>query len=432
MRLVALFISLFALVACKNQVKDHAIPSAVNYGAHVSFVPSGWSPEQIDLRCTVREGCPQQVALFLNIFPEVNGRIPITKCSAFLSAPNQITSNGHCDQSKSGARSYVIFQHGVSRRISRVVFKRLVPGSSPDKESGRPDVGIYELADPIHDFPPLIYASVGEADYTRLVGYVVNPGDSPIKFSIDKVECHIRRHEAIFPFSIQENPDVISAFGCSTRRGNSGAPMFAPGRGQVQAMLQGYGDPEKIGEEVRRKSGRELQIFERHHRVTATNLRCLSNTPVSCASTDVQQIQTRFTNLQVRAGAELQMREPPSGHTRGVRYKAIPFQFKDVAGNSDLTFEIFYQPQCFEGDQIPGRISVPLEHVNFGFNEWAEITLKSLGVRPAQFELGRWRGAAVEVRTQWPAAFGELSDAQNHPRRTWGNLFSIDLPRCAR
>ncbi len=378
-----------------------------------NFVPSDWSPEHIELSCNVKDGCPEQVGLLIFTFPEQGNRVRYRKCTAFLSAENQITSNGHCDHADTiGAQGYFVATGKISRKITRRIFKLYTPGASANEESERPDVAIFELDQAIAAFAPLKFAQVGQPKYDKLVGFVANNGKSASHYVIDKVECVVRRHEALFPYSISENPDVITAFGCSTVRGNSGAPLFAPGKVHVQAVLQGVS-----------KSNRS---------VTATNVRCLGAPAKTCLAVEKGQNQARFHNMQLQAVEALKNRAPSRGHTAGIRYKASVFQLVNPPGSGDLRFEIFYQPLCREQDVRPPRIFVPIEQVTLTFNEWGELTTESLEPRSARFELGRVHGESVEVRTEWPAPFGELLNAGQHPRRTWGRSFSIDLPRCPR
>lgn len=422
----ALFI--FLLAACQGGGGPRPGVYIDPAPANLDYVSSGWTPEQIALECGVKDGCPAQVGLLIFVFPEVNGRIPFSKCTAFLSADREITSNAHCDQTASAKGYFVsVGEEKQVRRITRTVFKRHTPAEKRDRDSGRPDVGVYELDEPVHSFRPLVYANLNDDSYDRLIGYVVNNGRDASHFKVDQLLCQVRRHEALFPYDLKENPDVITAFNCSSKGGNSGGPVFAPGSSKVQGVQQGSSPRERKRRLVREKLSRDLFKHEAHDTVTITNLRCIGAPAKSCVPADFAQNQARFSATQSRAIEALVGRPTPPSAEERIRYRNVAFQTVD---RGSLRFEIFHEPTCYLGDHRPLKISVPLEFLSLEMNEWGELTPRVVETRMAQFKLKVSSSSRVEVETSWPDAFADLVNSHQHPRHIWGRSFSIDLPRC--
>lgn len=422
---------ILALSACHSGGKPgvHLHPSPGF--SDLEYVGSGWSPEQIEIECAAKQGCPQQVGLLIFVFPEQDGKIPFSKCTAFLNAANQITSNGHCDRTGTDAKGYFVMMGPEKqvRQITRTVIKLHTPGERRSRESGRPDVALYELNEPIRTVAPLTFAGLKDPQYDKLIGFVINNGRDASHYSVDQVTCQVRRHEALFPYDLKENPDVVTAFQCGTNRGNSGGPAFAPGLASVQGVLQATSGRERKRQVVREKLNRELYAHEQHDTVTITNLRCMGAPSGACVAVDLGQTQTRFSAMQTRAVQKMSQRGAPASASGGVRYQAIAFQTINVA---ELKFEVFHQPVCVEAGEKPKKITAPLEFMDLAFNEWGELNPRVLETRMAYLNLKSGGGPRFEVTAEWPESFAPLVNSEQHPRRIWGRAFSVDLPPCPR
>ncbi len=421
-------LSILTLSACGGAGNKPGVYPRPGSGlaADLEESPAGWSPEKIELECQAKDGCPAQAGLLIFVFPERENKIQFSRCTAFLTAPAQITSNAHCDRTQSGATGYFVTggPDKQVRRITRAVFKRHTAD-----DTGRPDVGVYELNEPIRTMKPLAYATLKDPRYDKLVGYVINKGRDPGHYRMDSIDCRVRRHEALFPYALDENPDVITAFHCATTRGNSGGPVFAPGSAAVQGVLQATSDRERKRFVVREKLKRELFPYEQHETVTISNLRCVGAPAGACVQVDRAQNQSRFSALQSQAIEALKNRGAPASASDGARFKAIAFQTATV---SELKFEVFHQPVCLQEREKPQKLSVPLEFVELVFNEWAELKPVVLETRMAEFRLKPSAGARFDVAAEWPGAFTAIVNSAQHPRHSWGRSFSIDLPPCPR
>lgn len=274
-----------------------------------------WVPEKIEIRCAQGVICPGQVGLLIFVFPQENGLHKVRKCTAFLTAINQIMSNGHCDYSAQAQGYFVTAMDALGgrqvRKVTRLLMRKFTPHpdrNRPDLASGRPDAATFQLEAPVLQVP-LALANLNDPPYEKLVGFVLNPAPNN-NYVIDKVECNMRRHEAFFPYNFADNPDVLTVFNCATRKGNSGSPYFAPGSWKVQAIGQGSSDPA----DMLRRVGRPLRNFENHWTVKATNARCLEAPANTCAMVDENSHGSRFTELQrktalERGGGDLEFNE---------------------------------------------------------------------------------------------------------------------------
>lgn len=290
-------ISVAILTACSKGKKS--TPEAGS-----GLTPPGdteWVAQKSELACAPGISCPPQVGVLLFVFPLRGNTYPIKKCTAFVIGQQRIASNGHCDYT-GRAQGYFITAQPTRqvRKIIEVSAKAFTPSADGETESGRPDFAFFELDRPV-GVRPLEFASVNDPLYDKLIGFVVNGTGN--KFVIERVECAARRHESYFPFDLGENPDVLTIFGCATRKGNSGAPFFAAGSGKVEAINQGVSDPEAIARRVREVERRQPFNYERHWIVKATNARCLYAPKGACTVADHETANRRFVEMQRRAWA---------------------------------------------------------------------------------------------------------------------------------
>jgi hypothetical protein len=263
-----------------------------------------WTPANVEITCAQGTDCPPQAGLLIFVAPAVKGRHSVHKCTAFLTAPAQIMSNGHCDFSKNSTGYFVTALSAPGgRQIRKVVSvqakKYTQHSKGPELDSGRPDAAVFNLDSPL-SLAPLQLANLRDPQYQHLVGFVLN-SETNEKYSLVRIDCTVRRHEALFPFNPSENPDVLTAFNCFARRGNSGGPLFAPDSWKVQAIVQGGGDPSKLASQVLAEFNRPLHVYERHWTIKATNVRCLDAPPGVCTKASLEETAARFAAHQRRA-----------------------------------------------------------------------------------------------------------------------------------
>jgi hypothetical protein len=96
-----------------------------------------------------------------------------------------------------------------------------------------------------------------------------------VHYVIQPLTCNVRYDGLHFPFKIEQTPDVIRAFDCKIVAGNSGAPAFAEGAPQIQAVVQGMTSSEDFANEIRGLLGREPYADEIPDAGSFTNLRCV-------------------------------------------------------------------------------------------------------------------------------------------------------------
>ncbi len=419
--------------SCGNDKKS--APAAETLPPSVEFASGAWSVESVRLDCGEKQ-CPEAVGMLVFVGPQQeNGLIPIRRCTAFLVAPNRIASVGHCDRSRTFTGYFITSSSGGRhvRKVMGVAFKKFSAGHG-EFESGRPDIGLYDLESPILNIRPFEFAEASTStDFSKLIGYVVNrssDADNFAHYTIETIECRVRKHRALFPFDLSENPDVITGFGCTSRQGNSGAPLFAPGSWRVQAILQGSGDRKAFAEQVRRKHGRSLFRYEDHQTVTATNARCFHPVnPAQCVANESTVAPQRFARFQQIAAENLRERQLEKGGTEGVRYKAFVYQMKN-SDEGHLRFEVFHLPICRTASKTLDSVEFVSEWIELAFDEWAELTVRELGQKTSTARVQSRHGDRLSLQADWSNGFGPLIHEQDHPRRRFGRKFAIDLPAC--
>ncbi len=387
-----------------------------------------WSPENVILECAAGT-CPAQVGLLIFVQPSRPGFVNVNRCTAFLIRSDAIMSNSHCDYSNNREGFFVTQMKGANhfRRIKNVSFRKFTAGVG-ESHSGRPDAAIFELESAL-PLQPLQLAKAGDPHPEQLVAYVVNdgaaakPGEPTQSYILERRECQLRRHEFIFPFDVDENPDVLMAFGCKTQGGNSGSPLFAKGSWRVEAVYFGSQDPAEVAILTRKNSGREPFHFEKDWVYMATNVRCLElpgYLPSECLEVTPQQANARFNRLVESTLAGFQ--------TRRAGLKGNAFE---LVGNTPPTtsYEIFYRPKCVRSEAR--ELDYIFEVAELSFSRWAEPIVTFSSEQVAHAKILRRKGREATVQVDWPNYSGRLKYPQNDVRKAWGSRFSIELERCS-
>jgi hypothetical protein len=240
----------------------------------------------------------------------------------------------------------------------------------------------------------------------------------------------VHRHEANFPFDIEEAPDVIQSFDCKLEKGTSGSPMFAPGSEEVQAVQMGMADIAKLAVKVATENKRPLRNYEKHQASIAANVRCLDlpgTTPISCTKVVDDEIVRRFAAYQMSEMDKLNKRTFADSRAE-VQFKPYRYQFK----NDIQQFEIVHLPHCRMKDAPLSSAPIGVEHVQLSFNEWAELKPEILRSQTVVAKAKPLHGSIYELRTSWPSPAGEYNQPDLDLRKKFGDVFRIDLPLCPR
>lgn len=387
-----------------------------------------WSPENITIECASGE-CPLQIGALIFAKPAAGGKINLTRCTAFLVDSQTIMSNAHCDGTAQGPGWFLtqkINGKKEIREISAVTYKRFTPHPKGERfTSGRPDAALFSLRSALN-MPALRLAQGAQKPFNKLISYAILRTDGD-KLILDKAECEVRRHEAEFPFEIQEAPDVIKAFGCHLPPGSSGSPMFAPGSNEVQALHIGGMTPQVRAELAKRP----LQVFERQFTNTAANIRCLDMPgakPITCAAVTDEASAARFRDVQNLEQDKLAARKLGDAGMR-VGLKSVPFVLKPV---QEMRFEVIHLPECRKGSAPLTKADFIVEQVRIQFDEWAQPKTESLSQVLVPADLVLARNNIYSVRINWPAPAAEYLEPELDLRKAWGSSFHIDIPPCAR
>lgn len=439
---------IFALVAvsCTNSASNDEIrPDFVSvFPDSKAADPQNldWVAEGISLKCELPEGCPAQVGVLVFAKRGEKGSAEIHRCTAFLiEAGIEVASSGHCDYSKFSQGYFVLTRAGSEKKVWRKVSllaKQYTPSPQGKKvQSGRPDAATFKLDSPILEIKGFKFPVGGELKpYKKLIAYVVNPiaGKSPLELSIAKLVCEIHRHELFFPFDIEERPDVITAFGCAGRGGNSGAPMIAEGTQNVEAIFAGTKETEQAAAEVRAEEGRDQYQYEKHISIEATNVRCISfvnqGRDADCVEATEKEKRGRFFDAQSEFLGYLRERRLPMAaqFETGFTNYVNQVRYDKVAGVT--SFEVLYYPVC-RVREIQ-RALIPIESLDMIFDEWARPTLALRSTYISEGQIYNRRGDIFHLQMYWRPSPLRYDDQGKDPRVRFGPSISVALPYCAR
>ncbi|NJL23872.1 MAG: hypothetical protein HC902_00915 [Calothrix sp. SM1_5_4] len=256
-----------------------------------------------------------------------------------------------------------------------------------------------------------------------MTAFVVNEAGGG-KFAVEERRCGVRRHGMIFPYEIEESPNLLYAFDCELRLGNSGGPMFAPSDDAVQAVVQGVLNVE----ETARRAGRALREDEKRPMVLATNLRCVDLpgvTPVKCTAVTAEESGRRVRRAREQALREVHAQKLATA-AGDVSYRAVTYSL------SSGEYEVYYHPVCRRVPRL-SRIHLPHERVKLNIDAWGALQAESLETRLSRATvITDGEGGRTGLRVEWADRFGSFEKADEDPRVSLGDSFSIDLPRCAR
>lgn len=395
--------------------------------AETSYVTTDWTPNEVEVDCAA-DRCPLQVGALIFAEAPANGQILTRRCTAFLISADTIVSNGHCD-GFAKEKGYFVTQriNGQKevRAVSGVVFKRFTPHpKGAEIHSGRPDVALFSLDRPIQGLPGLRLASGPQLSFTRLTAFAIMKS-SGNRMSIEKHECYLKRHEAEFPFEINEAPDMIRAYGCRLLPGTSGSPMFADGSDEVQAVHASGLDP------INRAKNRALLPYEKHWSSLSTNVRCLDlpgSRPLTCVLMDRANISRRFQEAQ-RAEFENLNSRKLNGVDPYVQFRAYRYQLSPAR---DLRFEIMHVPKCRLAPESLRSVPIVIEQVVVEMDEWGFPKTRSLSLETVNASVRSVSANIHEMEIAWPAPPMPHANPESDLRKQWGGRFGIDLPVCPR
>ncbi len=357
----------------------------------------------------------------------------LQRCTAFLIAPDQIVTNGHCDFSATHAGFFLLRgQDGatVVRRVQGVLNKVYTENQvQKGKTSGRPDVLVLQLDKAFDDLEPLRLDTRSPIAFGTLTAYVTNEvaGNQGTEYLIEARACTFRRHEALQPFDASESPDIFTAFDCTIIGGNSGSPMLGT-NGLVQAVLQAGDDPMA-------STSPPALSFERHRTAMATSVRCLDflgGNSSKCIVADQAELDRRFTATQQQTFSNLSSLEISDASSYATGFAIFPYQLKTPTKSFVYQFEVAYLPNCRRGDGELSQLVYPNRHVKVQFDEWAVPSLVTVEQSLSPAAVMRLQGDIYEVRAAWKPAFGEYLQPELDPRKQLGERFNVALPVCTR
>jgi hypothetical protein len=340
-------------------------------------------------------------------------------------------SNGHCDRFDQMPGFFVGQTMNGQKNVRAIVgvpYKRYTVAKG-GRQMRKPDVAIYKLEKAVTSMPPLRLASGPQSDFKTLTAYSIFVGDQPNQFKILSHQCKIHRHEAYFPFSLSEAPDMIESFDCQMIKGNSGSPMFAPGSNEVQAVH--VGNTPITEKEAQEK--RKLLPFELHFDSIATNVRCLDYPgakPISCTAADFTATAQRWQVTQNFEIDKLLKREFPGAQNYPVKFRVIRQQFK--ISSPILEFELVYLPKCRIKDASLTSMPVVFERVRLVPDEWAVMKVEAQPASAVDMGLIPLSGNIYRLVPNWPAPPSDLLDPDSDIRKRAAGAFNIDLPVCPR
>jgi hypothetical protein len=437
-------------VRTSESTPEPAVKTSANVNVPEAVTPANsakgdddWLPDW-QVVCKA-EYCPPQIGILVRPRPPEGGLVHFSKCTAFLVGSKWVMSAGHCDSEVTG---YFITQKINGQKILRklksdAVYKHYVPGEFDAKThkeirtSGEMDVAIFEMEEEIPGdvIKPYTIAAGKGHDLDKLFALVTNKGDGPNVFQIEEHACDLHRHEAIFPFSLAENPDVITSFNCGLVEGNSGSPLLAdPGAMEVEAVLIGGLTLDEAIDGVKKQAAREPYIYEKYASQDLTNLRCAKvpgqPDPKGCIRADSAEKNRRFLEYQKTIFSDIDQRQVPNAGSYGFQFQTYKFQVKTP--QVDRQYEVFYKPRCRLSPQEPKRVDFPVENLMMKYDKWAHVALESVEVKVGTGLITNvYQSAVYGVQVEWPAPIGEFLDPQIPGlREQFGTSFNVALPIC--
>lgn len=405
------------LTACQGETGRHRSTGMAFQPKVVSEPPTveierDWTVEKVTVTCS-ESPCPKQVGVVLFLAPPANGKISIKRCTGFLAAQNQVITAGHCDYT-ANRQGYFITQsingRSIVRRIRNLVRKEWTPHpTNPKMNSGRPDIGVFNLESPISEIEPAEIAKINDQKTSSWAVYVANERDRKMNFTIDRLSCNRRRHEVYFPFDLTEQPDVMYGFGCQSVDGNSGGPVFSADTGLVEAVVAG-------------------NSIVPSPAILVSNLRCLRSP--DCVTNDKTLREHRYRLMQKNVLGALSQRVLANQDRYGLRFSPHFVGLKSSANEPE--YEIVHRPICRLTNDAATAVVFPIEHIKVRFDEWGRIQLSQLALYETKATVSNRVGDKYQVSLNWPASFGRPTKDGTHPREIWGSRFHIVLPTCAR
>lgn len=362
---------------------------------------------EVEVACPSGD-CPEGVGVLLFLEKTDVGFI-LHRCTAFLSAPNEIISNGHCFEESYG-EGYFFTQKKSFSKIAKIENKTIGAGASPD-------AAVFELETALKKIQPLKPARGAQVAYQNLTGYFsAAQGDSQIKLKLEKVQCVVHRHDQEFPFNLSEAPDVLRAFDCYGAKGNSGGPLFANGDfTTVEAIQQGI--PEKTPARAW---------------IQATNLRCLeflAAAPAACTKVSDSEIETRVREIETSVQDQIFKRQAIDATSdSGLQFTTKVYRLT----GSPEQFEVVHFPSC-RVREVPATNFVLLsEHLKLTRDEWGLATVEKVETRTSAAEIKADGGDKYVFTAQWAEPFAVLENPAHDPRAVFGPDSAVALALCSR
>ena len=389
----------------------------------ITAADASWTPDQMSVICGEDE-CPE--ALGLLVFPGNvrDSRILISRCTAFATGSHEIRTAGHCDQLGKGPGYFVRVNRPISepvKRVTRLLEKKYTLSvgakTGSDLASGFPDYATFEIDSDLEGVTPLSVTAANDLRSKIFYLYVTRPLEKAsilerqgLEFEVKRLRCDHRRDSDLFPYAFGEEVDVVFAFGCNSRAGDSGAPMISMATGRVEASLIG-----QFSDSKGRPAGSAGSNFR------CFNSRCLRND----AETRQEHVLNAYQKLvDLLANARPRLSDPV------VKYQTVRLQLVD---RQPVKYEVIFLPKCRRDPVSSSEVIFPFELFAVTDTETGDHAWERLKSTQIKAVVERQEGDRFQVNVgQWPEDFDDILRSEDHPRVRWGARFSIDLPVCAR
>lgn len=191
------------------------------------------------LSCENENSCVQGVGMIG--IADYTGKI--TQCTAWLGSADAVVTNSHCVRGFSGdlKNAYIKFHYldrtgkTKSIKVDRILFTTTF-------DVTQPDYAILKLKSRPSNLTPLPLSSEPLTEGQHLNPIVVNPTESGVGGRFERKSCMLRQESVIGGDAGSANLVLV---GCSTRFGNSGAPIIDD-YGKVRGIIQAGFDMAKL------------------------------------------------------------------------------------------------------------------------------------------------------------------------------------------
>jgi V8-like Glu-specific endopeptidase len=207
------------------------------FGPDRNLNPINAQPGLVHLDCPLHD-CMPGVGLIMIQGKDLN---LYGECVATLIDDNHIITASHCLDSDD-PKGFFFFQWQDKTEFRQL---KSVVAHAERAPSGRIyniDWAILELSRPIEGIEPHPIARHPPEKLDRVFFITKTRNLNLVGFSLAKTACKTYEHQTIFKNHELNERMLLAVGGCALQMGDSGAPAFVEGNGEIQALLSGYAD----------------------------------------------------------------------------------------------------------------------------------------------------------------------------------------------